>query len=82
MDINNVFVAINNQAIGNVFFKLTMVIFTFLYFFYTLVISKQVKIMDKTLQDKYNQLILLVTSLQVTVSLILLIILILSIFII
>jgi hypothetical protein len=73
---------ITNRGIGNIFFKLVMIIFTFFYFFYALVISKQVKIMNKTLQDRYNWLILLVTSLQVTVSLILLIILVLSILII
>jgi len=82
MDLNNIFTTINNQGISNIFFKLIMILFTFFYFFYALVISKQVKIMDKTLQDKYNWFILLVTSLQVTVSLVLLIILILSIFII
>ena len=80
MDLNNIFTTINNQGISDIFFKLIMIIFTFFYFFYTLVISKQVKIMDKALQDKYNWLILLVTSLQVTVSLILLLILILTIF--
>jgi len=80
MDLNNIFTTINNQGISDIFFKLIMIIFTFFYFFYALVISKQVKIMDKALQDKYNWLILLVTSLQVTVSLILLLILILTIF--
>ena len=68
--------------VTNLFFSLTMIIFTLFYFFYALVISKQVKIMDKTLQDKYNWIILLATSLQVTVSLILLIILVLTIFLI
>ncbi|MBI5123040.1 hypothetical protein HZA75_04230 [Candidatus Roizmanbacteria bacterium] len=80
MDLNNIFATISNQGIGNIFFKLIMILSTFFYFFYALVISKQVKIMDKALQDKYNWLILLVTSLQVTVSLILLLILILTIF--
>lgn len=80
MDLNNIFTIISNREIGNIFFKLIMILSTFFYFFYALVISKQVKIMDKALQDKYNWLILLVTSLQVTVSLILLLILILTIF--
>ena len=56
-----------------IFFKVVMILFVVLYFFYTIVISKQVKIMNKTLHDKYNWLILLITSLQVTASLILLI---------
>jgi hypothetical protein len=80
MELNNFFTFINNQGINNIFFKIIMIFFALFYFFYALVISKQVKIMDKTLQDKYNWFILLVTSLQVTVSLILLIILILTIF--
>lgn len=66
----------------NIFFKVIITLFAIFYYFYALVISKQVKIMDEALQDKYNWLILLITSLQVTVSLILLIILILSIFVI
>lgn len=66
----------------DIFFKIISTLFAIFYYFYALVIAKQVKTMDKALQDKYNRLILLITSLQVTVSLILLIILILSIFVI
>ncbi|MEK7633928.1 MAG: DUF5657 family protein [Patescibacteria group bacterium] len=73
MDLKNFFTFINIQGINNIFFKIIMIFFALFYFFYTLVISKQVQIMDKTLQDKYNWVILLITSLQVTVSLILLI---------
>ncbi|VVA44451.1 conserved hypothetical protein [Candidatus Roizmanbacteria bacterium] len=65
-----------------VFFKVIILLFAIFYFFYTLVISKQVKTMDKTLQDKYNWIILFMTSLQVTASLIILIIVLLSILII
>jgi len=73
MDLKNFFTFINNQGINNIFFKIIMILLAVFYFFYALVISKQVKIMDKTLQDKYNWVVLLITSLQVTVSLILLI---------
>ncbi len=66
----------------NVVFKVIISLFAIFYYLYALVISKQVKIMDKTLQDKHNWLILLITSLQVTISLILLLILILAIFLI
>ena len=66
----------------DIIFKIISILFAVFYYFYALIIAKQVKIMDKTLQDKYNGLIILITSLQVTVSLILLIILILSIFVI
>ena len=82
MELNNFFTILNSQGIKNILFKIIMIFLALFYFFYALVISKQVKTMDKTLQDKYNWLILLITSLQVTVSLILLIVLILSIFII
>jgi len=66
----------------DIFFKIIIIIFAIFYFLYALVIAKQVKTMDKILQDKYNQLILLVTSMQVTVSLIILIMVLLSIIII
>ncbi len=82
MELKNFFVIINNQGISNILFKIIIIFFAIFYFLYALVIAKQVKTMDKTLQDKYNWLILLVTSLQVTVSLIILIIVLLSIFII
>lgn len=73
MELKNFFTILNSQGINNIFFKIIMIFFALFYFFYALVISKQVKIMDKTLQDKYNGLVLLITSLQVTISLILLI---------
>ena len=63
-------------------FKVVLSLFAIFYYLYALVISKQVKIMNKTLQDEHNGLILFVTSLQVTVSLIILTVVILSIFII
>ncbi|TRZ51306.1 hypothetical protein D4R99_04565 [bacterium] len=73
MDLKIFLSFLNGQGINNLFLKIVMVILAIFYFFYALVISKQVKVMDKTLQDKYNWLIFLITSLQVTVSLILLI---------
>ncbi len=82
MDISKFFSTIGEIGIKNIFFMLFTILFAIFYFFYALVISKQVKVMDKALQDKYNWLILFITSFQVTVSLILLIILILTIFII
>ena len=73
MELKNFLATISDQEINNIFFKIIMIFFALFYFFYALVISKQVKIMDKTLQDKYNWFVFLITSLQVTVSLILLI---------
>ena len=66
----------------DIFFKIVISLLAVFYYLYALVISKQVKVMNKSLQNKYNWLILFVTSLQVTVSLIILIIVLLSIFII
>lgn len=66
--------------IKDIAFKVILILFAVFYYLYALVISKQVKIMDRTLQDEHNGFILFITSLQVTVSLILLIVLILSIF--
>jgi len=64
----------------DIIFKAIISLFAVFYYFYALVISKQVKIMNKTLQEKYNGIILFVTSLQVTVSLIILIIVLLVVF--
>ena len=63
-------------------FKVIISLFAVFYYLYALVVSKQVKIMNKTLQDEHNGFILFVTSLQVTVSLIILIIVLMSLFII
>ncbi len=66
----------------DIVYKIIISLFVIFYYFYALVIAKQVKVMNKALEDKHNWLILLITSLQVTVSMILLIILIISIFLI
>ena len=63
-------------------FKVIISLFAIFYYLYALVVSKQVKIMDKTVQDEHNGLIVFITSLQVTASLVILIIVLLAIFII
>jgi len=63
-------------------FKVVISLFAIFYYLYALVVSKQVKIMDKTLQDEHNGFILFVTSLQVTISLVILIIVLFAVFII
>ncbi|MFA6017184.1 MAG: DUF5657 family protein [Patescibacteria group bacterium] len=80
MDFKNIFSSINDMGIVNIFFKIVISFFAIFYYFYALVIAKQVKTMDKALQDKYNWLILFVSSFQVTVSLILLILLVIAVF--
>ncbi|MFA6081125.1 MAG: DUF5657 family protein [Patescibacteria group bacterium] len=67
--------------IKDIIFKIIVGLSAVFYYLYSLVISKQVKIMNKTLEDEHNRLILLVSTLQVTVALIILIIALLSIFI-
>lgn len=82
MDISNFFSTMDGATIKNIFFILFSIVFAIFYFFYALVISKQVQVMNKALQDKYNWIILFITSLQVTASLIILIIVLLAMFII
>lgn len=80
MDVKNILATINDLGVINLFFKAIIAVFGILYYLYALIITKQVKTMDKTLKDKYNWIILFITSLQVTVSLVLLLILVLVIF--
>lgn len=61
------------KTLINTVFKGFMIFLAVFYFLYALVISRQVKVMDETLKDKYNWLIFLITSVQVTAALILLI---------
>lgn len=73
MELNNFFSILNGLGINNIFFKIVMIFIAIFYLLYALVISKQVKIMDKTLKDKHNGFIILITSFQLTISMILLI---------
>jgi len=66
----------------DIIFKVIISLFAIFYYLYALVVSRQVKIMDKTLQDEHNGLIVFVTSLQVTASLVILIIVLFAVFII
>ncbi|MFA6532698.1 MAG: DUF5657 family protein [Patescibacteria group bacterium] len=66
----------------DIIFKVIISLLAFFYYLYSLVISKQAKIMDKTLTDEHNRLILFISTLQVTIALIILIIVLLSIFVI
>lgn len=73
MGLNNFLPIFNTQGIGSAFFKGFMIFLAVFYFLYALVISRQVKVMDETLKDKYNWLVFLITSIQVTAALILMI---------
>jgi len=57
----------------DIFFKVSAILLGVIYLLYAIVIAKQVNIMTKTLEDKFNFVVSFVSSLQVTVALILLI---------
>ena len=70
MDLNSLF---STGEVIDTFFKISAVLLAILYLLYAIVVSKQVKIMIKTLEDKFNFVVSFVSSLQITVALILLI---------
>ncbi len=57
----------------DVIFKFATSLIALLYLLYSIVIAKQVKIMDKSLEAKFNQFIFFICSIQTTIALILLI---------
>ncbi|MFH0979382.1 MAG: DUF5657 family protein [Candidatus Roizmanbacteria bacterium] len=57
----------------DIFFKVSAILLAIIYLLYSVVVSKQVKIMTKTLEDKFNFVVSFVSSLQITIALILLI---------
>lgn len=61
------------KEIANILFKISVIVLAIIYFLYALVISKQVKIMTKTLEDKFNFIVIFISSLEITAALILLI---------
>ena len=73
MELKDIFAIFNNQGVNSTFFKAIMIFLAILYFLYAVVVINQVNIMNKALQDKHNGLVSFISSFQVTVSLILLI---------
>lgn len=61
------------SVVINTFFKVSSIILAIIYLLYAVVVSKQVNIMTKTLEDKFNWFVIFVSSLQITAALILLI---------
>ncbi|PIQ72863.1 hypothetical protein COY13_01135 [Candidatus Roizmanbacteria bacterium CG_4_10_14_0_2_um_filter_36_35] len=57
----------------DIFFKVSAILLAIIYLLYAIVVSKQVKIMIKTLEDEFNFIVSFISSLQITVALILLI---------
>lgn len=63
----------STKTIFEIFFKISLIILSVIYLLYAFVVSKHVKIMIRTLEDKFNYLVVFLCSLQITVGLILLI---------
>lgn len=61
------------KQVANILFKSSAIIVAIIYLLYALVVSKQVKIMTKTLEDKFNLVVISISSLEITAALILLI---------
>lgn len=57
----------------NIFFKVSAIVLALIFLLFSIVVSKQVNIMTKTLEDKFNWFVILISSLQITAALILLI---------
>jgi hypothetical protein len=73
MEPSQFFDFITGGALTDIIFKSAAVFLAVLYLLYAIVITKQVKIMDRSLEAPFNQVIFLVCSIQTTVALILLI---------
>jgi predicted Co/Zn/Cd cation transporter (cation efflux family) len=73
MEANQIFNFISSGALTDGIFKVAMIFLSVLFLLYSIVIAKQVKIMDKSLEASFNQVIFLVCSIQTTVALILVI---------
>lgn len=73
MDIEQFLNIFNSPEIFNVFFKAVTIFLSAFYVLYSVIIAKQVRIMNKTLEHSFNQVIFAVCSVQTTVALILLI---------
>ena len=58
---------------GGIIFKVVAIFVSIFYLIYALVIGKQVKIMGRVVEDKSNRSLFMVSSIQTTVALILLI---------
>jgi hypothetical protein len=61
------------NLIINIFFKIAAIVLALIYVIFSIVVAKQVGIMTKTLEDKFNVVVIFISSLQTTISLILLI---------
>ncbi|PIP62997.1 hypothetical protein COW98_01005 [Candidatus Roizmanbacteria bacterium CG22_combo_CG10-13_8_21_14_all_35_9] len=73
MELSQFFNLFNSEEAIRWCFKIIAIFLSIFYLLYSVVVKKQVAIMDKALTDRFNQFIFLVCSLQITAALILLI---------
>lgn len=64
---------LNVQTITAIGFKAFAIVFSLLYLVYAIVIAKQTQVMNKTLEVKNNQIFFIISSAQITIGLILII---------
>lgn len=70
MDFNNLF---TDLGVTNFIIKIFCVVFSILYCIYSLIISRQTKIMSRTIMSNNSQFVIAISRLQVFASLILII---------
>lgn len=61
------------SQLSDFIFKISAIILSLIYFVYAMVVSKQVKIMTKTLEDNFNFLVFFISKLEIALAFILLI---------
>ncbi len=61
------------SQLSGIVFKISAIILSLIYFLYALVVSKQVNIMIKTLEDNFNFLVIFISKLEMALAFILLI---------
>lgn len=69
---NNFFYILSIDFVFMYSLKIAFIILALVYFLYSLVFSKNVKLMTKILETKFNRLIIFISSFQMIISLILL----------
>jgi len=71
MDISQFFNFFYSRSLLDIIFKIIVICLSLFYLLYSFIISKQVKIMDKSLHDEFNFVIFAVCSIQTTIAFIL-----------
>ncbi len=72
MDLNQLFGIFNSQNIIFVVFKILAIFFSIFYLLYAIVLAKQTQVMDKTLQTGNGSIILIVSSFQIIIGVVIL----------